>query len=224
MSSGKTYANTDLRIADYVESLFLPVDTILEAAKQRCRDASLPDISVNDMDGLHVEILALAAGAKKAVEIGTLGGISGIRIARALGEGGVLHTCELHERHAAVARANFEAAGLNDRIKLHVGPALASLETLSAEGPFDFIFVDADKTGYPAYAQWAASNLRVGGTLVADNTFAWGLVLQERIDNPDMAAAAKAIRTFNSYITSHPDFRATQLPTGEGLTVAVRTR
>lgn len=222
MTESKSYAVTDPRLHAYARSVFPPLDPILEAARARCRAASLPPIDVEPMDGLHLEILARATGATQVVEIGTLGGVSGISLARALPQGGILHTCEIHEKHASVARANFEAAGVADKVVVHVGPATATLEALAAEGPFDFVFLDADKGSYPAYARWAAENLRMGGVLVADNTFAWGLVIQDRIENPDHARAVRAMREFNAWVAGCGRFRATVLPTGEGLTVAVK--
>lgn len=220
--SGKAFANPDPRLGAYAEKLLAPVDDVLSSALQRCRAASLPAIEVNPMDGRHLEVLVRATNARTVVEVGTLGGYSGICIARALPDDGRLFTCELNPRHAAVARENFRAAGVDAKVELLVGPAAETLGSLAEKGPFDLVFIDADKLGYPAYALWAQEHLRVGGTLVADNTFAWGLVLQEKIDIPDHALAAKAMRAFNEAIGRNPRFRTTLFPTGEGLLVAVK--
>ena len=224
MTGPKSFCNADPRLGTYAIDVFSPLDPILQEARARTLGASLPDIQVDPMDGLHLEVLVRACGARKVVEIGTLGGYSGICIARALPEDGRLYTCEISQRHAAVARQNFEAAGVADKVEILVGPASSTLPELAAQGPFDLVFVDAEKTGYPFYARWAESHLRVGGTLVADNAFAWGLVLQKRIENPDHALAAEAMREFNAYVAASPRFRATIFPTGEGLVVAVKVR
>jgi len=222
MTTSKSFGNADPRLGTYAMNIFSPVDAVLQEARARALNASLPDIQVNPMDGRHLEVLVRACGARKVVEIGTLGGYSGICIARALPKDGRLYTCEISERHAVIARQNFDAAGVSELVDILVGPASGTLPNLAPHGPFDLVFVDAEKAGYPFYARWAEENLRVGGTLVADNAFAWGLVLQERIENPDHASAAKAMREFNAYVAKSPRFRATILPTGEGLVVAVK--
>ncbi len=222
MPSGKAFGNPDPRLGVYAEHLLEPIDPLLSAALERCRAASLPAIEVNPMDGRHLEVLVRATNARNVVEIGTLGGYSGLCIARAMPPDGRLFTCESNPRHASIARENFRAAGFENRIEILVGQASQTLPTLVEKGPFDLVFIDADKLGYPHYAKWAEENLRVGGTLVADNTFAWGLVLQEKIDNPDHALAANAMRQFNERVGKSPRFRSTLFPTGEGLLVAVK--
>jgi caffeoyl-CoA O-methyltransferase len=206
----------DAAIAAYVERTFGPEDTVLREVRERCAREGLPDISLAPMDALHLEVLVRACGAARAVEIGTLGGYSGIAIARGLAPGGRLDTFEIDLRHATVARESFRRAGLLDRVEIHVGPALEKLRELS--GPVDVVFIDADKEGYPAYLDWAAEHLRVGGLAVGDNTFAWGGIAK------DDDAAAKSLRAFNAAMAPGGRFRATVLPTGEGLTVGVKVR
>jgi caffeoyl-CoA O-methyltransferase len=226
MSCSKSFANPDPRLGFYATGLLAPEDAELAQARERAAAASLPRMEMNPLDARHLEVLVRVSGARKVVEIGTLGGYSGLCIARALPPGGRLHTCEIDARRAAVARETFVRAGLTEVVEIHEGPAHASLAQLveRGEGPFDLVFVDADKTRYPEYLAWAEEHLRVGGTLVADNVFAWGLVLQERIENPDHALVAKAMRAFNTHLASSPRWRATFLPTGEGLAVAVKVR
>ena len=111
-----------------------------------------------------------------------------------------------------------------DRVQIFVGAALDNLPKIKSEGPFDLVFIDADKTGYPAYLDWAVENLRVGGVFLADNTFAHGLIADPAAESGPRAESVKAIREFNRKAAQNLRFRATILPTGEGLTMGVRIR
>ncbi|MBI3857605.1 MAG: O-methyltransferase [Planctomycetes bacterium] len=206
------------KLLRYLERVFRPEDAALKDARERSRKAGLPDIQVGPMDALHLEVLARTAGARKAVEIGALGGYSGIAIARALGRGGLLHTFELEPAHAEVARESFRKAGLLDRVRIHVGPALERLPDCEGDAPFDLVFIDADKESYPAYLAWAAQHLRLGGIVLGDNAFAFGEIADGR------GAGAVAMREFNEELAQGGRFRATMLPTGEGLAMGVKIR
>ncbi len=214
----KGYGQGDAKIADYVERIFHPEDDLLREIRTRSTKAGLPEIQVGRLDGLLLEVLVRAVGAKRAVEIGTLGGYSGVCILRGLGPEGHLDSCELAERNAEVARESFRLAGFAKQAEVHVGPALETLPRLAAKGPFDLCFLDADKGGYPAYFAWAADNLRVGGIVLADNTFAWGGI----VDNQDADPAA--LRTFNERLAGDRRFRSTIIPTSEGLSFGVKVR
>ncbi len=168
-------------------------------------------------------MLARAAGVRRAVEIGTLGGYSGVCLLRGMGDAGFLHTFELDPRRAEVARGAFERAGVADRVRIHVGPAAERLRDVEAEAPFDLVFVDADKTGYPGYLAWAEDHLRIGGVLLADNTFGFGHVHEEQPVGESPEAMA-ALRTFSERLAQGGRFRATMLPTAEGLSFAVKVR
>jgi caffeoyl-CoA O-methyltransferase len=224
MASSKSFAALNPALEKYVVDVFSPRDKFLEEIVTKNHSQALPPIEVNPMDGLHLQTLIAATGAKKVIEIGTLGGVSAIHIARTLPENGHLHTLEFHPRHARAAQENLRLAGVHEKVTVHVGRAQDILPTLEKQGPFDFVFIDADKESYPAYAKWCAKHLRLGGTLLADNTFAWGLVLQEKIENPDHARAAQGIREFNMFMAQSGHFASTLLPTGEGLTLGVRCR
>jgi len=208
----------DEKLVRYLSGVYAPEDAVLREARERSLKAGLPEIQVGPMDALHLEVIARAAGARKAVEIGTLGGYSGIVLARALGEGGLLHTFELEARHAEVARESFRRAGVLDRVRIHVGSALERLPDCEGDGPFDLVFIDADKESYPAYLDWAARHLRVGGTVLGDNAFAFGELADGR------GAGPVAMRRFNEELAKGGRFRATVLPTGEGLAMAVKVR
>lgn len=214
----KGFGSADPAIADYVERVFKPEDDVLRAARERSAAAGLPLIHVGAMDARHLEVVARAVGAVKAVEIGTLGGYSGISIARGLAVGGRLWTLELEHDRAELARANFAAAGVGERVIVLVGPALDNLPAVATHGPFDLVFIDADKGNYGAYLDWAADHLRPGGVVLGDNAFAWGGVVGDEAPSDDAAA----IRAFNASLAGDGRFRATMWPTAEGLAMGVR--
>jgi caffeoyl-CoA O-methyltransferase len=213
----KGYGQGDAALARYVERLFQPEDDVLREIRARSLKSGLPEIQVGPMDGRLLELLARAAGARKAVEIGTLGGYSGVCLLRGMPQGH-LHSFELSDSHAAVARESFRRAGVGERATVHVGPALANLPRIEPEGPFDLVFIDADKVSYPEYRDWAARNLRLGGMILADNTFAWGGIETSDEEGPT------ALRRFNQAQADDNRFRSTIIPTAEGLTWGVKVK
>ena len=218
----KGFGQGDPALAAWAQAVYGPEDGVLREIRERSAAAGLPPIQVGAMDGLHLEVVARACGARRAVEIGTLGGYSGVCLLRGM-EGGVLHTFELDPARAAVARASFERAGVAGRVRIHVGPALERLRDVEGEGPFDLVFVDADKGGYPRYLEWAEANLRLGGVLLADNTFGFGHV-HDRAWRGDDAASMEPLRAFSERLAGGGRFRATLLPTAEGLSLGVKVR
>jgi caffeoyl-CoA O-methyltransferase len=219
----KSFGQADPALAAWAERLYAPEDEVLREIRERSVAAGLPAIQVGRFDGLHLEILARASGARRAVEIGTLGGYSGLCLLRGMGPTGRLDTFELDPRHAEVARRSFERAGVAGQVRLHLGPAADTLPVVEREGPFDLVFVDADKVGYLAYLAWAEVHLRPGGLLIADNTFAFGHVHAPAEAGKDREAA-EAVAAFNERLVRGGRFRATLLPTGEGLSVGVKIR
>lgn len=218
----KSFACLNPLLAEYAFDCFQPEDKNLSEIRERAVQEKLPNIHVGAMDGLHLEILIRASGAKKVVEIGSLAGYSGVCIARALPPDGHLHTFEFYEKNARICAETFEQNNLSQKVTIHQGPALDNLPNIESKGPFDFIFIDADKSNYPNYLAWAEKNLRIGGTLVADNTFAWGLVLQSEFDTDSQRKDAECVRIFNHTVAHSQRWRATIWPTGEGLTMAVK--
>jgi len=216
----KPFGNGDPELAGYVAQVFAPEDEVLREIRQRSAAAGLPDIQVAALDGLHLEVLARINGARRAVEIGTLGGYSGVALMRGMGDDGRLDTFELEAKNADVARESFRRAGVADRVRIHVGNAVERLSDIEAEGPFDLVFIDADKLAYPAYLAWAARNLRRGGIVVADNAFLFGDVVREPAG--ERAPAIRAMHAFHEALARGGDFRSTVLPTGEGLALGVR--
>jgi caffeoyl-CoA O-methyltransferase len=192
----------------YIEKLFAPPDEALEATLQESRRAGLPEIQVSPNEGKLLQLLAELVGARRILEIGTLGGYSTIHLGRALLEDGFLISLEIDERHAQVARKNVERAGLKERVEIRVGDARKLLAELaeSNEGPFDLTFIDADKEGYPEYLEWALTLSRPGSLILADNTIRGGSVLDPK------DASARATREFNEKIAQDPRLSAIVLP------------
>ena len=219
----KGFGQGSPELALWAESVFQPEDAVLREIRERSRAAGLPAIEVGAFDGRHLEVMARAAGARRAVEIGTLGGYSGVCLLRGMGPEGLLHTFEREPRHVAVARQSFERAGFARQVRLHLAPALEGLRAIEAEGPFDLVFVDADKRGYPDYLAWAESNLRLGGVFLADNTFGFGHVHEPAPVGED-AASMEALRRFALRLAQGGRFAATMLPTAEGLAFGVKVR
>lgn len=215
----KAYRQEDPELIRYVEDLYRPEDPVLREIRERSVAEGLPAIAVGRFDGLHLEVIARASGALKAVEIGTLGGYSGVCLLRGMGTHGVLHTFEFSEKHARVARDSFHKAGVAARAHVHIGPALQGLPEIEAEAPFDLVFIDADKVSYPAYLAWAADHLREGGLLLGDNAFAFGELHKAAGDE-----GREALRKFNRELAQGGRFRATMLPTAEGLAMGVKVR
>lgn len=166
---------------DYITSLFAPQDAALSETLAEMERENVPGINVSGVEGKLLQILALASGAKRILEIGTLGGYSGIHFARALPEDGKLISLEIDPHHAEVAHRNFERVGIGQKIEVRVGPASETLGQLAAAGEplFDLIFIDADKDGYTEYLRLSLPLLREGGLLLADNTLPDAVLTQE---------------------------------------------
>ncbi len=196
------------RIDSYIEELFAPPDPALEGALGRSRRAGLPEIQVSANEGRLLRLLAEIAGAKRILEIGTLGGYSTIHLARALPEGGSLISLELDERYAELARENLAEAGLTERAEVRIGDAKELLANMVEEGaePFDLTFIDADKEGYPEYLEWTLQLSRPGSLILADNTIRGGSVLEPEDQS------ARATHKFNVALAEHPRLSAIILP------------
>jgi predicted O-methyltransferase YrrM len=182
----------------YITDLLLPADPALDAALDASTAAGLPAIAVSPALGKLLHVLAKAVGAKRILEIGTLGGYSTIWLARALPADGQLVTLEIDPKHAEVARRNFERAGVADRIDLKLGPALDVLPTLRSQAPFDFVFIDADKGGYTAYLPWAITLSRIGALIIADNVVRAGKIT----DSASTDENVQGIRRFNEALAA----------------------
>ena len=208
------------RIDRYIEERFAPQDEALEAAVRESRRAGLPEIQVSTNEAKLLQLLAEMVGAGRILEVGTLGGYSAIHFGRALPEDGTLVSLEIDERHAKVARENVERAGLSGKVEIRVGDARELLARIaeSGEGPFDIVFIDADKEGYPEYLEWAMRLTRPGSLILGDNTVRGGSILDPRDDS------ARATNEFNERIAGDPRLSAILLPILreriDGLTIA----
>jgi predicted O-methyltransferase YrrM len=178
--------------AYFTETIVAP-DRALEEALAANAAAGLPSIDVSAPQGKLIHLLARMTGARKALEIGALGGYSTIWLARALPDDGKLVTLEVNERHAAVARENVARAGLAGKVEVRTGRALAILPKLEAEGlaPFDFIFIDADKTHNPEYIDWALRLARPGTAIVVDNVVRDGEVANPSTGDSDVVGTRR---------------------------------
>jgi len=186
-------------------------DAALEAALEANAEAGLPAIDVSPPQGEFLRLLALGMGARRILEVGTLGGYSTICLARALPESGRLVTLELDPHHAEVARSNIARAGLADRVDLRVGPAADALAAMeqAGEGPFDLVFIDADKPGNAAYLRRAIALSRPGAVILVDNVVRKGRV----IDAADEDPAVRGTRALFDALAAEPRVTATALQT-----------
>lgn len=211
-------------IDDYFAEKLVATDAALEAALAASQAAGLPAIAVSVLQGKFLHLLARLQQPRTILEVGTLGGYSTIWLARALVAGGKLVTLELDPRHAEVAQANFARAGLADTIELRLGPAIETLPRLATEGrgPFDFIFIDADKASIPAYFEWALKLSRPGTAIVVDNVVRQGAVA----DAASTDASVRGVRQFADLLAREPRVSASTIQTVgakgyDGFTLAI---
>lgn len=205
-------------LSQYNASLFAAEDDVLKFVWANTPKKGLPPISVRPEEGRFLQILARMCGARLALEIGTLGGYSAIWIARGLLPGGRLITLEKDAHHAEIARQHLKAAGLENSVEVQAGEAVVLLPGLVDSGPFDFIFLDADKSIYSECYDWAIHNLRIGGVFTAHNAFRGGAVLHT--DSND--AATRHIQAFNLHVAGDRRVMSTIYPAGDGTLVALK--
>jgi len=208
----------------YINDLFEPPDAALTAALQDSAAAGLRPINVSPNQGHFLQLLVRSLGARKILEIGTLGGYSTIWLARALPLGGRLITLEAEPKHAEVARPNIARAGLAGVVELRLGRAIESLQQITAEGrgPFDFIFIDADKPSYVDYFAWALKLSRPGTMIIGDNVIRKGAVA----DPSSQDEMVQGVRRFNEAVAAEPRVTATAMQTVgskgyDGFTIAL---
>ena len=201
-------------VDQYVTELLVRPDAALEAALKESEAAGLPGIQVAPNQGKLLQLLAQMQGAKRILEIGTLGGYSTIWLARALEAGGRLVTLEANAHHAEVARANIARAGLEKVVDVRVGQALETLPKLAADGsgPFDLVFIDADKDNIPEYFEWALKLCRRGSVIIVDNVVRNGAVIDEKIRD----AGVLGVRRFNQMVAGEKRVSATSIKTVGG--------
>jgi predicted O-methyltransferase YrrM len=191
----------------FLDSTVVGDDPVLSAALEASDAAGLPRIAVSAQQGKFLSLLAGAIKARRILEIGTLGGFSTIWLARGAGPDGRVLTLEYEPTHAEVARANIDRAGVGDRVKVVVGPALETLPTVS-DGPFDLIFIDADKVNNVAYLKWAVRLSHPGSVIVVDNVIREGAVLSSDPDD-----IVRATRRTLEIMGEHPELDTAVLQT-----------
>ena len=204
------------RAGDYIAGLFSAEDELLSALREEADRTGLPPISISADEGRLLQVLLTALGARRVLEVGTLGGYSAICMARALPPGGRVLTIEIEEKHAAFARRYIQRAELSDRIEVRVGRALDVLPALDGER-FDAIFLDADKEPLPTYFEWALRLVRPGGLIIAANALWGGRVY----DGDESDERTKGVREFNRRMSTDPRVLGIIVPTHDGVAVAV---
>jgi predicted O-methyltransferase YrrM len=187
---------------DYIAGLFAPQDEPLKATLAQMEQEGIPGINVSATEGKLLHVLALAVEARRILEVGTLGGYSGIYLARALPDDGKLITLEIDPHHAEVARRNFERAGVGHKVEVRVGPAAQTLAQMAAEPLFDLVFIDADKDGYVEYLRRSLPLLREGGLLLGDNTLPGAVVTGED----------SGTKRYNAAVAEHPELTSVVIP------------
>ncbi len=210
----------------YFSDLLTPPDPGLDRALERSTAEGLPEIQVSPQLGKFLHLVARIQGARRILEIGTLGGYSTIWLARALPEGGKVVTLEYDPVHAELAHRNLEEAGVAERVEVRVGPALETLPILAGEvpDPFDVVFIDADKRSNPEYLDWAIRLGRVGTVIITDNVVRDGGVLDADTDDPDI----QGVRHHNEMLARDPRVEAAAIQTVgvkgyDGFTLALVT-
>ena len=198
-------------IEDQITHHFAAEDAVLHETIKAQAQAGLPDIQISPIEGRLLQVLAAAGNVRKILEIGALGGYSGIWLARALPEGGKLITLEISPKHAEVVRAAFARAGLSNRAEVRVGSAAELLPALQSEAPFDMFFIDANKDDYPTYLDWALKLARPGSIIVADNNIRYGKPFQEPAPDTENAGVA----AYNQRIATDPRLRSILLAIDE---------
>jgi len=208
----------------YISQLFHDEDDCLKATEKSIIESGIPQISVSPNQGKYLHILARLCKARKILELGTLGGYSTIWMARALPEDGRLITMEIDPKHAAVAQQNFDRCGLASKIEILLGKAIDILPELKAKGagPFDMIFIDADKPPYLEYFKWALQLSRPGTLIIADNVIREGKILQD----PSPDEMVEGVKKFNEFLAQSAAVTATIFQTvgakeHDGMAIAI---
>lgn len=215
--------NTWTAVDDYLNERIVRPDEALAAALAASRAGGLPEIAVTAAQGKLLNLMARTLGARRILEIGTLGGYSAIWLARALPPGGRLISLEYSPKHAEVARASLARAGLSEAAEIRVGRGLELIPALT--GPFDFFFIDADKEGYPDYFRACLGLARPGSVMMFDNVVRDGKI----IDSKSRDSAVQAVRKLYDEIAAEPRVTATSIQTVgakgyDGFCMAVVTR
>src|SRR5690606_8337638 len=207
------------KINQYIETVFTEQDSVLEGVISSIEEKGMPSISVSPSSGKLLTMLVSVAGAKNVLEIGALGGYSGICLARVfISPEGRLTSLELEEQYAELAQSNLTQAGFGEQVSYMTGAALESLNKLAAENrKFDFFFIDADKVNYENYLNGCLKLAEPGALIVADNVLARGTVAD---DAAETSRHTEVMKAFNQVVANHPQLESLLIPIGDGLTVS----
>ena len=205
----------------YLESVFSKEDPILKKIREASEKENVSYMQISSYEGGILQFLCQALQVKKAVEIGTLYGYSSLMIARVLPAEGELFTLDIDKNTQEKAKALLQEDPSANKIHFISGPAAETLKTIESKGPFDMVFIDADKKAYLDYLQWSHKNLKTGGLLVADNTFLFGAVYGEAEKEQD-EKALEVMKQFNEELAHSGRYTSTLIPTAEGMTVGIK--
>lgn len=196
-------------------------DPVLKKIRKKAEPLGLEDIQITRLEGLILQLLVRLHKPQRVVELGTLVGYSAVTMARVMPTGAFLHTVEIKPEHAQLARESLAEAQMTERVQIHEGDADLLLNDLSAHGPFDFIFLDANKSGYFKALKWAEKNLNLGGLVVADNALQFGAILGG--DRPEKVSKAQweSLQNLHSRLQDQRWYQGAFLPTATGLSVAL---
>ena len=206
----------------YMDETFGQEDSLLKAIQKQTKEEGVERMQISPHEGQILHCLTLLAQAKKVVEIGTLYGYSTAHIARALPEEGLIFTCDTSKKRHEEAQNIFKSHPEYKKIRWITGPALETLSSLESQGPFDMVFIDADKGSYGKYLEWAEKNLRSKGLVVGDNTFLFGSVYDSTLPSRHPPETVKIIKGFNQFLASSLNFTGAIIPTAEGLTIGIK--
>lgn len=202
---------------EYTRGLFAPEDELLRSIRAEIEARGWPAIHVSPEEGKVLQVLLRGVGARRVVEIGTLAGYSAVWMARALPPDGRLVTIEKQAEYAAYAREALRRGGLEDVVEVREGVARHVLQRVAGDGPYDALFIDADKAGYPAYLEWGLRHVRRGGVILADNAYWEGAVA----DPAAQDAETRGVREYNRRAAEDPRLASVILPVRDGLAVSV---
>ncbi|WP_391118335.1 O-methyltransferase [Psychrobacillus sp. L3] len=206
------------QINSYIDSVFHNQDALLEEVISSIEENGMPSISVSPSSGKLLTMLISISGAKNVLEIGALGGYSGICLARGFDREGKLTSLELEERYAQLAHSNLSKAGFGDQVSYITGAALQSLEKLVGDNKrFDFFFIDADKDNYENYLEYCISLADSGALIVTDNVLAGGSVADQ---GAKPKRYTELMKKFNEIVANHPQLESVIIPIGDGMTIS----
>lgn len=202
----------------YIDSVFYNQDALLEEVISSIKEKGMPSISVSPSSGKLLTMLVSISGAKNVLEIGALGGYSGICLARGFGKEGKLTSLELEERYAKLAYSNLSKAGFADQVSFITGEAMQSLDKLAGDNKrFDFFFIDADKENYENYLRYCIRLAEAGALIVTDNVLAGGSVADQEAPPKRYT---ELMKKFNETVANHPQLESLLIPIGDGMTVS----